>query len=425
MNGFFLTENSEIVKKEKLHFDSFRKKNNNTDKAQKKEKRKEKKRKRPKMTTVSKRKAEWENVDDIEEDTGNDDILGEDNGESQEFEPIDDGTKTTTKKRSRSGKKASNLSKRESKKPRKEDDKDTDKKDQEDAEGNKKKKATVPVKKRKQVRMTQAEQRSALEKMIKNLLGEDVRFQKREVLTQLNDMTDQVIKELVELANKSKIWSGKTTLQVDHAEFAIRNSKLPISMRAVMLEKAGKAVAKFNSSRADDKTGKAQFSFSNSVENRAGLTLKVMRVKNLLKALVQPGKSKDKATESSKRKTVGKPNNGSRISVNAVIAIVAAVELVMTRVIALANNHVVSRGGNKLTKKDVYNGVALDKYASDRQDIPDQAREGLANYFSHTVFTYCGTTELIPERLAKAKEIHPEPKKPRAPRRSKVQKQVE
>jgi hypothetical protein len=279
-------------------------------------------------------------------------------------------------------------------------------KPEEDEEGEEVKKATRPKSNKKKPRKNQTEQRSGLHNLIQKVCGRGVRYAKDEVLNQLNDMVDQILEDLIMLANTYKVNNNDVTFTSKHVDSAIRSSRFPLGMKPVMLAAAGDAIARYKARDTSDDEWKGK-----STEARAGLCLYVSRVGKKLRVLAQRGKAKDKAT--------GKAISGSRVSIGSAIALVAAAEVVLTRVICLANNCATGsykrdslreeikpkvRGLNtKITKEDIFQGVALD--VSVREDSygthpgHKQEEDGLALYFKWTVFTNCGTTKAIPRKL--------------------------
>jgi hypothetical protein len=268
------------------------------------------------------------------------------------------------------------------------------------------KKTTRAKPKRKKTRKNQTEQRSGIHNLIQKVCGEGVRYAKDEVQNQLNDMVDQILDDLISLANKFKVKNNDVTFSNKHVNSAIRSSRLPLGMKPAMITAASKAIDLYKSRNTGDEEWKGK-----STEARAGLCLYVSRVLNKLRVLAQRGKARDKTT--------GKPVSGPRISASSAIALVAATEVVLTRVICLANNCATGsyrrdslreemkpkvRGiKTKITKEDIFQGVALDVSVREDSDgsYPGhkQEEDGLASYFEMTVFTNCGTTKAIPGKL--------------------------
>jgi hypothetical protein len=273
-------------------------------------------------------------------------------------------------------------------------------------EENEPKKTARTKSRRKKTRKNQTEQRSGIHNLMQKVCGEGVRYAKDEVQNQLNDMVDQILDDLIMLANTFKVKNNDVTFTSKHVDSAIRSSRLPLGMKPAMLNAASNAISMYKSRDAEDEEWKGK-----STEARAGLCLYVSRVAKKLRVLAQRGKAKDKTT--------GKTISGARVSVGSAIALVAATEVVLTRVICLANNCAtgsykrdslreevkpkVRDIKTKITKEDIFQGVALDVSVREDSDgsYPGhkQEEDGLASYFGWTVFTNCGTTKAIPGKL--------------------------
>ena len=334
--------------------------------------------KKREMTTTTETPSQWDSIPAMDAETGNDDVV------------MKKARKKKAPRRKRPRQRDAEYTLEEiegTKKPRKKDDVPSGS----TADKPKTKRKPKPAIGKK-CRKNQSDQRVAIERLIVKVCGDGVRYNKKEVHNMLNDMTDQVFDELIGRSNVFKVSNNHITFSARHVSCAIRSCKLPLGMKSVMLEKAKDAIIRYNSVDKTDEEMNGK-----SIEFKAGLTLKVKRVQNKIRTLAQRGKAKDKKT--------GKAVKGSRVGVGAAIAIVAATEVVLHRIIGLGNNYAVSvrtQGDPtaRITKEDIFQGVSLD-VSTNPESGPNhpQEEDGLAHYFERTVFSYCGTTAAIPDNL--------------------------